>query len=303
VHDVYRAWRRLAERYDPPRVFVAEAWVPHADRLARYVRADELHTTFNFDFLRAPWRADALRTIIDATLGEHASVGAPPTWVLSNHDVARQVSRYARPVQGHNAHSLGHLDAEVDLELGRRRARAAVLLMAALPGSCYVYQGEELGLPEVEDLPPEVRQDPAWERSGHTDPGRDGCRVPVPWSGSASPFGFSPEGSVAPPWLPQPTWFASYTAALEDDDPDSMLALYRKVLAVRRSTAALGDGGLAWLPSADHVLAFRRPPGVLCVVNFSAAPVALPAHREVLLASTPLVDGMLAGDAAVWLSE
>jgi alpha-glucosidase len=166
-----------------------------------------------------------------------------------------------------------------------------------------VYQGEELGLPEVEDLPPEVRQDPAWERSGHTDPGRDGCRVPVPWSGSASPFGFSPEGSVAPPWLPQPTWFASYTAALEDDDPDSMLALYRKVLAVRRSTAALGDGGLAWLPSADHVLAFRRPPGVLCVVNFSAAPVALPAHREVLLASTPLVDGMLAGDAAVWLSE
>jgi alpha-glucosidase len=303
VHDVYRSWRRIADSYDPPRVFVAEAWVPHADRLARYVRADELHTTFNFDFLRAPWRADVLRSVIDATLVEHGTVGAPPTWVLSNHDVARQVSRYARPLQGHHAHSLRHLDTEVDLELGRRRARAAVLLMAALPGSCYVYQGEELGLPEVEDLPPEVLQDPAWERSGHTDPGRDGCRVPVPWAGTTSPFGFSPEGSVALPWLPQPAWFASYTAAREADDPGSMLALYREVLALRRSTAAFGDGDLEWLPADASVLAFRRAPDALCVVNFGAAPVALPAHRAVLLASTPLVDGMLAGDAAVWLTE
>ena len=294
VHEVYRSWRRIADSYDPPRVFVAEAWVPHPARLARYVRADELHTTFNFDFLRSPWNAAHLRTVIQATIAEHALVGAPPTWVLSNHDVARHVSRFARVRQTHSQHQLKHLDidAEVNPALGQRRARAALLLMAALPGSCYVYQGEELGLPEVEDLPPEALQDPAWARSGFTDPGRDGCRVPVPWS-----------GVDARSWLPQPEWFAQFAVDVEERDRSSMLWLYRDALRVRRTTAGFGDGPFEWLSTGPDLLAFRRDGGLLCVVNFGALAQSLPTHERVLLASSPLVDGLLPGDAAVWLSE
>ena len=303
VHDVYRSWRAIADSYDPPRVFVAEAWVPRAARLARYVRPDELHTTFNFDYLRSPWNAAHLRGVIDATLREHALVGAPPTWVLSNHDVTREVSRYARTEQHDLQYMMRHLVGPADVALGMRRARAALLLMAALPASFYVYQGEELGLPEVEDLPGEVRQDPAWTRSGHTDPGRDGCRVPVPWSGECSPFGFSPPDATAAPWLPQPEWFAPYTAEREAADPSSMLHLYRSAIAARRAHAALGDGALEWLPSADDVLAFERAPGFVCVVNLGRTPVSLPPHADALLTSAPLVDGMLAGDAAAWLTR
>lgn len=292
VHDVYRAWRRIADSYDPPRVFVAEAWIPQPSRLARYVRPDELHTTFNFDFLCSPWRADRLREVIDATLEEHALVDAPPTWVLSNHDVVRQVSRYARRDQSRDVHQLRNLTGEPDFELGARRARAAIMLMAALPGSCYVYQGEELGLPEVEHLDPAVRQDPAWERSGHTDPGRDGCRVPLPW-----------DGVTAGTWLPQPDWFADFAVSAEARDPASMLSHYRDVLRLRREHSALGDGAFEWLPSADAVLAFRREPGFVCVVNLGAQPCPLPRHHTMLHASAPIDGDELPPDAAAWLSE
>ncbi|HEY3015473.1 MAG TPA: glycoside hydrolase family 13 protein, partial [Nocardioides sp.] len=194
VHDIFRVWRKIADTYDPPRVFVAEAWVPHPERLARYVRSDELHTAFNFEYLVSPWLAGDLRQAIDNAISSHEAVGAPPTWVLSNHDVIRHVSKYARPqTPGRGLRSLLDVrDVPADLELGTRRARAAALLMLALPGGVYVYQGEELGLPEVEDLPRDVLQDPTWRRSGHTDPGRDGCRVPLPWSGDTAPYGFSP---------------------------------------------------------------------------------------------------------------
>ena len=260
----------------------------------------ERSTAFDFDFLRAPWRADHLRRVIDATLGEHASVGAPPTWVLSNHDVAREVSRFARVDKHHNQHQLRDLAGAVDLALGARRARAALLLMAALPGSFYVYQGEELGLPEVEDLPEDSLQDPTWLRSGRTDRGRDGCRVPVPWSGTTSPFGFGPPGTT--PWLPQPEWFAAYTAEVQDGAPGSALTLYREVLRLRRELTALGDGDLEWLSAGEHVLAFRRQPGFVCVVNLGGNVVGLPAHTAVLASSAPLRAGLLPGDAAAWLS-
>jgi alpha-glucosidase len=303
VHEVYRQWRRIADSYDPPRIFVAEAWVPKPERLAMYVRPDELHTSFNFDFLRSSWRPDRLRSVIDATLHEHAAVGAPPTWVLSNHDVMRHVSRYARLSQHDRAsdHLLDFRD-DFDLALGARRARAALLLTMALPGVAYVYQGEEMGVPEVEDLAPEVLQDPTWLRSGYTDPGRDGCRVPLPWSGTSTPFGFSPEATTASPWLPQPQMFAAYTAEAQRGVEGSMLEWYRSVLAARRTQVSLGDGPFEWLSSTPNVLAFRRGADVVCVVNFGDVPAALPPHRETLLASVPLVDGMLASDAAVWLS-
>ncbi len=297
VHEVYQSWRTVADSYDPPRVFVAEAWVTNPERLAAYVRPDELHTAFNFDFLRAPWLAPALRRTIDATLRDHAVVGAPATWVLSNHDVARHVSRYARPQSDRPLHSLQDLvGVPGDLDLGRRRAAAAALLMLALPGGAYVYQGEELGLEEVEDLPDEVLADPTWERSEHTDRGRDGCRVPLPWAGDAPPYGF---GTSA--WLPQPAGWAARTPQAQAGVEGSFLELYRSALTLRRDHPALGDGALQWLPSVEQVLLFRRSPGFGCLVNLSDVPVALPSGARLLLSSAPLVDGLLLSDAAAWL--
>ncbi|MFC4944359.1 glycoside hydrolase family 13 protein [Pseudonocardia sp. GCM10023141] len=301
VHEIYQEWRRVTDAYDGDRTFVAEAWVTGSDRLARYLRSDELHTAFNFSFLGADWDEATLRTSIDATLASHASVGAPPTWVLSNHDVVRVVTRYGRAETGLAA-ARTHFGEPVDLDLGTRRARAAALLMLALPGGAYVYQGEELGLWEVEDIPEDALQDPTWTSSGHTVRGRDGCRVPIPWSGDQSPFGFSPAGATAAPWLPQPASFKSVTAQREQADPDSMHALYQAALRLRREHPALGDGTLTWHDAGAGVLSFDREPGLRCVVNLSAAAVALPEHREVLLASGSVADDTLAPDTAVWLA-
>jgi alpha-glucosidase len=171
--------------------------------------------------------------------------------------------------------------------------------MLALPGSAYLYQGEELGLPEVDDLPDDALRDPVWTSSGHTVRGRDGCRVPLPWQGTQPPFGFGPDGSE--PWLPQPADWSTYTVEYEQTRPESMLSLYRAALRVRRSHAALGDGTLTWAPSPDDVLILRREPDLLCVVNLSAAPFPLPQYHEILLASEPFQDGKLPTDTAVWL--
>ena len=299
VHEIYRGWRRVADRYDGHRTFVAEAWVAGPERLARYVCPDELHTAFNFDFLRAPWDAARLRAVIDSSMGALASVGAPATWVLSNHDVVRHVTRYGRPhTEGrgprHDVHE------PLDLELGVRRARAAALLMLALPGGAYVYQGEELGLAEVEDIPEDALQDPVWERSNHTVRGRDGCRVPIPWSGDAPPFGFGPDGTR--PWLPQPETWRRLTVAAQHGDPASTLELYRAALRLRRDRPELGDGAMSWQDAPEGVLWFTREPGFACVVNVSGAPCPLPADARVLLASGPLDGGLLPRDTAAWLA-
>jgi len=298
VHDIYRAWRAVAGQY-PGRVLIGEVWLADAARLARYLSPDELHTVFNFPYLCCPWDAVRLREVIDSTLAFHAVAGAPPTWVLSNHDVDRHVSRYGRADTSFGLDRRDH-SQPVDLELGTRRARAAALLTMALPGSVYLYQGEELGLWEVEDIPDERRQDPIWYRTGGADPGRDGCRVPLPWANLEPPFGFSPPGATAPPWLPQPKEWRELTVELQAGDPDSMLELYRAALRLRRAEPALGDGWLHWLPAAAGVLAFGRG-DLSCVANLSPAPVALPAHTAVLLASGPLDDGLLPPDTAVWL--
>ncbi len=302
VHDIYRQWRRIADSYDPPRVFVAEAWVGTPDRLAQYVRKDELHTAFNFDFLRAPWRADPLREAIDANLAEHAAVDAPAVWVLSNHDVARHTARYAREQRDGLGYGLDDLlTLPADPVIGQRRARAAALLMLALPGSAYLYQGEELGLPEVEDLPHDALTDPTWRRTGRTVRGRDGCRVPLPWSGDAPPFGFSVD-DAAKPWLPQPDHWREHTVEALEADPTSTLHLYRDALRLRRELRALGDGRLRWLDASATSLAFARDPGLVCVVNFAPDPIALPPYDRVLLASGPLNGGRLPQDTAAWLA-
>ncbi|MFD9735174.1 glycoside hydrolase family 13 protein [Umezawaea sp. NPDC059074] len=297
VHEIYREWRALADEYTPPRVFVAEAWVDDPARLSRYLRNDELHTAFNFGYLTTPWLAADMRKTIEETVAEHVAVGAPPTWVLSNHDVARHVSRYARLTQVAGRHVT---DAPASLELGIRRARAAILLTLALPGGAYLYQGEELGLPEVEDLPDDVLQDPTWERSGHTARGRDGCRVPLPWSGTTPPYGFT-TGTTT--WLPQPHDWGPLSVEAQTGDPTSMLELYRTALHLRRTTEALGDGTFRFRDTPDtDVLAFDRDPAFTCVVNFGTTPAPLPEHGHVALSSVPLTpDGLLPDNAAVWL--
>ncbi len=315
VHDILRRWRKVADSYvdteQGPRVFVSEAWVTPASELAKYIRDDELHTTFNFDALMCEWTAASQRNVIDLTLREVGAVDAPPTWVLANHDTMRVVSRFGRATTGirFTADGLDHgsfagigtvPSGTTDVALGTRRARAAAVLELALPGGAYVYQGDELGLEEVEDLPDEVLQDPSWERSGHTVRGRDGCRVPLPWSGSEPPFGFGSDEH--PPWLPQPAHWAALTVERQDGDPDSMLWLYRQLLAVRRTHPALGDGTISWdagLPT--EVLSFRRSPGFRCVVNFGSEPYPLPAADTVLIASGPVTDRLLQTDQAVWL--
>jgi alpha-glucosidase len=224
--------------------------------------------------------------------------------VLSNHDVFRHVTRYGRQdtsfTHDHD-HRRRQTGAPTDVALGTRRARAAVLLSLALPGSAYVYQGEELGLGEVEDIPDDQRQDPLFARTGGANPGRDGCRVPLPWSGEAPPFGFSPPDATAPPWLPQPASWRSLTAQAQQGDPDSMLELYRAALHIRRSLPALGDGSMRWLVAPPDVLAFERAPHFACVLNMSTVDVPLPEYESVLIASVPLRDGLLPPDSAVWL--
>jgi alpha-glucosidase len=230
-------------------------------------------------------------------LDAHEPVGAPPTWVLSNHDVTRPATRYGRADSSFGFEAR-RFDTPTDLALGQRRARAAALLSAALPGSLYVYQGDELGLPEVEDLPAAARQDPMFLRSKGQDPGRDGCRVPLPWTTSGPSFGF---GTGERTWLPQPSWWGRYAVEAQAADPDSMLTLYRAALRIRREEPALRGETFAWATGLpDHVLAFRRGENLLCLVNFGAA-VPLPAHDEVLLASGELAGDTLPTDTAVWL--
>ncbi len=288
VHEIYRSWRRIADEYGD-RTLIGEVWLPDPQRLACYLRPDELHTVFNFPFLVCPWDAGQLRQIIDETL----RIDAPATWVLSNHDVTRHVTRYGREDTSFSF-AAKRPDTPTDLDLGARRARAAALLLLGLPGSAYIYQGEELGLWEVEDIPPALRQDPMWHRSGETDPGRDGCRVPLPWAGDEPPFGFGPSDNA---WLPQPGAWKAYTVEAQTGDPHSMLELYRSALRLRRS---FRHEPFAWLDLGPLVLAFARGE-VTCVVNLSGSEIDLPAHDEVLLATRPLAGGRLQPDAAIWL--
>ncbi|WP_405941541.1 glycoside hydrolase family 13 protein [Streptomyces sp. NBC_00207] len=324
VHEIHRGWRRLLDSYEGDRIGVAEAWAPTSERLALYVRPDELHQAFNFRFLNCPWDPAAMRTVIDESLAATTSVGAPTTWVLSNHDVVRHVTRYGGGARG------------------LARARAAALLMLALPGSAYLYQGEELGLPEVLDLPDESRRDPAFRRgrrhqlpeapaepaaelqpagpqAGPEADGqeglRDGCRVPIPWCGSEPPYGFGPTGS----WLPQPAGWGGLTVAAQTGDPHSTLELYRAALELRRAMPGLGApeagtgpaaeapyrSGMRWLPAPEGVLLFTRP-GFACTLNGRPDPVELPAPGRPVLSSAPVeTDGRtvrLPPDSCTWWS-
>ena len=300
IHDIYRSWRAIAQQYDPPRILVGEVWLEDQDRFAAYLAPDEMNTAFNFDFMVRPWRAEALRDSIETTLAAHARLGAPATWVLSNHDITRPVTRYGRDDTSF-AFTQKRFGTPTDLALGTRRARAAALLVAALPGSLYIYQGDELGLPEDEEIPAGAREDPMHFRSAGVDPGRDGCRVPLPWTAEPGHnFGFS-DGPVTPAraWLPQPQWWGDYAVAAEEADPSSMLAFYRQVIGLRHAEPDLTQSEFAWLDGLPLTcLGFRRG-DLICLCNFGPASCDLP-DGEVLLASGPCEHG-LAPDTAVWI--
>lgn len=276
VHEVYRRWHRILAEYPQDPVTVAEAWTKTPASMARYVRPDELSQSFNFAWLTAPWSATAFSQVLSSTFAALAPVGALPTWVLSNHDVVRHPTRYG------------------GAELGLARARAATLTMLGLPGSAYLYQGEELGLEQVE-VAPAARQDPVWFRTGET--GRDGCRVPLPWAGDRPPYAFSSAGGQ--PWLPQPADWATVTVATQDQDPASTLAFYREALRARRRLTAELPATVTMLNLGPDVLAYSR--GVLTVVlNCGSEPVRLPAG-EVLVSSGPITQDELPGNTAAWL--
>lgn len=295
VHDIVRGWRSVLDEYDDS-LMIAEAWVASWDRLSRYLRPDEFHQVFDFEFLESTWDPEELRAAINHSLEGASRVGSVPTWVLSNHDVVRHATRYSLPNDVVAKPWL--LDGDrglLDAEQGLRRARAATLLALALPGSVYLYQGEELGLPEVHDLPGEALDDPVWRRSSRTEKGRDGCRVPIPWTAGGASFGFGSNGS----WLPQPREWGSFAASAQDGRPGSTLELYRRALGERR-LHMVGDESLTWIDSEPGVLVFTRGSGVSCIVNLSSEPVTMPAG-DVLVASEAIVNGALPPDAAAWI--
>ncbi|MDY0946132.1 glycoside hydrolase family 13 protein [Frigoribacterium sp. CFBP9039] len=299
VHEIYRSWRKVLDEYEGDRVLVAEAWVEPLSRLAEWVRPDEMHQAFNFSYLETGWSASEIRRVVDSSIEVFSSVGAPSTWVLSNHDVVRHASRLALTAENPQGHGIGPRSAGLPIpELGLARARAATAVMLALPGSAYLYQGEELGLPEAIDLPDESRQDPTWFRTGGERYGRDGCRVPLPWESAAPAFGFNSTGAS---WLPQPSDWSTYARDEQTGVTGSTLELYRLALRLR-SEIGLGTSDLVWLDDySDEVVAFRSA-GVTVLANLGEVAVELPLG-DVLLSTMSLDGPALPPNAAVWLRE
>ncbi|MDN4472627.1 glycoside hydrolase family 13 protein [Demequina zhanjiangensis] len=297
VHEIWRRWHDVVTAHGPDKILVAEAWVQPLPRMALWVRPDEMHQAFNFAYLMTGWDVAELREIIDDSLSSFGAVGAPSTWVLSNHDVVRHATRLALTVFNPQGHGLGpHSPGLPDVEHGIRRARAATLLMLALPGGAYLYQGEELGLPEVLDIADDLRQDPTWFRTQGERFGRDGCRVPIPWEADAPAFGFNTTGES---WLPQPADWAPFARDAQRGMEGSTLELYRSALTLR-ATHALGTGTFAWADAREGTLAFDNG-DIRIVTNIDAGPIPLDSlGSDVILASTDL-DGALPADATVWL--
>jgi alpha-glucosidase len=309
LQPLYRTWRAIldsypAEGFPGSRTAIGEVWYDRPKTLLPYLAPGGLPQVFNFQLILPGWQAAQFRDAVDSALALASGSCAP--WVIGNHDVPRPASRY-RLAEGYSPQAAARLIALGDrnAEAGARRARAAALLLLALPGSAYIYQGEELGLPEVTDMPDDARRDPRFRRTRGENPGRDGCRVPIPWTRTGTGFGFSltdDGASPAQPWLPQPRDWGRYSVESQLADERSFLSLYRTALRLRRDHPALGRGTLRWL-DADGLVCFAREPGFVLAANLGPAPAPLPAHREVLLASGPVTGGSLPPDTAAWLSS
>jgi len=297
VHNIYASWREIFNQYDPPRMAVAEAWVP-ANRLPAYASEKGLGQSFAFDMLGAGWDAGKVRQLAENALKRAHDNGSSNTWVLSNHDIIRHATRFGTEGQfdAGKWFKANRFNPKVNVDLGLKRANAMTSLLLALPGSTYLYQGEELGLQEVMDIPDELMQDPQFFRNPDLGLSRDGCRVPLPWVANHEWFGFGEGGAH----LPQPAWFKDYAVDVEDRDANSTLNLYRKALKLRRGLETTED--LTWVKHwfNKSVLHFRRPNGWHCVTNFGTSAVKLP-KGEVLFSTLPLVAGKLPANATAWV--
>ena len=305
VHEIYRAWRKIFDSYPGDRMAVAEAWVSPASRIARYVRPDELQNSFNFEMLTTLWKADEIKKKINHSIDALAEVGAPTSWVFNNHDVVRSVDRLDLGLTNHGDTTLLRQGdpAKFNINRGTLRARSAALMMLALPGGAYLYQGEELALPEVRDIPEARLTDPRWKMSGYLDRGRDGCRVPLPWSSNPEgAFGFSNNESLTPDkaWLPQSPWWGKFSVDSQDGIENSTLNMYREALSIRKVEQGLGVGEMEWIEAGAEVVAFERPGGFACYINFGTA-IQLPANSQILLASGAISGHTLPTDTAAWL--
>ena len=305
VHDIYRSWRKIFDSYPGDRMGVAEAWVFPASRIARYVRPDELQNSFNFEMLTTLWDAKQIKSKIDSSIEALAEVGAPTSWVFNNHDVVRSIDRLDLGLtnDGTSTFTRQGDPAKFNVARGTLRARSATLMTLALPGGTYLYQGEEIGLPEVRDIPEDRLTDPRWKMSGYVDRGRDGCRVPLPWTADPKGgFGFSTNDSLKlhESWLPQSPWMGDFAVDTQDGVEGSTLTMYRTALAIRKTEAGLGDGPMEWIQTGADVVAFKRPGNFACYINFGA-PLELPSDSQILIASGPLTGHTLPTDTAVWV--
>ncbi|MFI5273945.1 MAG: alpha-amylase family glycosyl hydrolase [Ktedonobacterales bacterium] len=244
VHDVLREMRAVADEF-PERVLVGEAYLPMVDLMDYYGTAlDECHLPFNFQLLELPWNARTIGAAITA-YEDALPPGAWPNWVLSNHDRSRVASR-----------------------VGPQHARLAQMLLLTLRGTPTCYYGDEIGMADV-PIPPERIVDPP----GLLDPAvsRDPARTPMQWD--SSPCANFTTGQ---PWLPLATNYPLVNVAAERADPRSVLALVRRLLALRRASAALALGSYRALamPSADVLAYVREAPGerLLVALNFGATP-------------------------------
>jgi alpha-glucosidase len=294
VHDIFRSWRKILESYPGDRAMCGEAYVLPLSFMALWVRPDEFHQTFNFRFLDAGWDKEKLVSAINESFEAFDNVGAPSTWVLNNHDVIRHASRFGGDYGRATASDgIGPSNPQPDNHLGLQKAKAATLFMLGLPGASYLYQGEELGLPEHTAISPEHRQDPTFFRTSGMRVGRDGCRVPLPWEIGNASSGFNNSGNA---WLPQPDSYANLSRDLQENDPSSTLSLYKQALALRKELK-LGEGSFDWL-IVDDVLSYQN--GSLTVVhNFSDKPVEL--EGKVLLSSAQLANGQLSPNDTAWV--
>jgi len=305
VHDIYRSWRKIFDSYPGDRMGVAEAWVFPASRIARYVRPDELQNSFNFEMLTTLWDAKQIKSKIDSSIEALAEVGAPTSWVFNNHDVVRSIDRLDLGLtnDGTSTFTRQGDPAKFNVARGTLRARSATLMTLALPGGTYLYQGEEIGLPEVRDIPEDRLTDPRWKMSGYVDRGRDGCRVPLPWTADPKGgFGFSTNDSLKlhESWLPQSPWMGDFAVDSQDGVEGSTLTMYRTALAIRKTEAGLGDGPMEWIQTGADVVAFKRPGNFACYINFGA-PLELPSDSQILIASGPITGHTLPTDTAVWV--
>jgi len=305
VHEIYRSWRKILDSYPGDRMAVAEAWVSPAERIARYVRSDELQNSFNFEMLTTLWKPDVIKKKIETSITALQEVGAPPSWVFNNHDVVRSIDRLDLGLTNHGDTTFSRQGdvTKLDIARGTLRALSATLMTLSLPGGTYLYQGEEIGLPEVRDIPEDRLTDPRWKMSEFKDRGRDGCRVPLPWkTDSAGGFGFSSNAAITCEqlWLPQSSWMGKYSVQSQEGVEGSTLSIYQNALAIRKQEPGLGDGPMEWIEAGKDVVAYSRPGKFACYINFGSA-IEIPTGSKVLISSGPLRGNSIPTDTAVWL--